>query len=96
MPLEAWLISFMSGKCIETALNIGMEHGITDLCNMDVNKISRYTNGCRIYVEDKNCRQFSLQFAPAFIGRAVYQLGGEIVILTQFRVHFIIEHENLV
>ncbi len=34
--------SSMLGKCIETALNIGMEHGITDLCNMDINKISRY------------------------------------------------------
>ena len=49
----------------------------------------------------ENCRQFSMQFALAFIGRAVYPVGGEgremgeIVILARFRVHFIIEHENL-
>ena len=49
---------------------------------------------------EKNCRQFWLQYPFAFIGRPDYQVGGEgmeeVVILDRYRVHFIIEHENLV
>ena len=54
----------------------------------------------------ENCRQFRLKFSLAFIGQAVYPVGGEgmgyrremgeIVILARYKVQFIIEHENLV
>ena len=64
-------------------------------------------NGCRMYKDimtGEYCRQFRFQFSLAFIGRAVYPVGGvkermgigEIVNLARYRVHFIIEHENLV
>ena len=30
-----------------------------------------------LILQKKNCRQFSLQFPPAFIGGAVYPVGGK-------------------
>ena len=55
---------------------------------------------------EQNFRQFRIQYPLAFIGRAVYPVGGkgirqrigmgEIVILARYRVFFIIEHKNLV
>ena len=41
-------------------------------------------NGCRIYVDimtGENCRQFRLQFPLAFLGRVVYLVGREGVVL---------------
>ena len=50
--------------------------------------------------QEKNCCQFRLQYPLAFIGQADYEVClegiGEIVILARYRVHLIIEHENLV
>ena len=68
----------------------------------------RNNNGCRIYVDGITGEKLSsikVVIHPAFIGRAVYPVGGkedgvkgvgEIVILAPYRVHFVIEHDNLV
>ena len=56
-------------------------------------------NGFRNKVDIMTGEKFS-SIANAFIGGAVYPVGkegmGEIVILARYRVHFIIELENLV